>query len=404
MSDAPDRSGSAAAARGLLVVAVDRLPAWILPAYGATWVAMPRLTALAARGVVLDRMIATGDDPAATLCDLLGGPAGPDGSTEPPVVAVAAGRGWRTAFVTDDPAATVAGADVTRVVASATGLPSRDAGGTCLARLCAAARDIVAAGTHRLVIVHATSLGICWDAPEAFRDAYVASDDPPPPPGAAVPDFEVSADADPDLLVGIRQAYAGQLTLLDACLGEVLDTPPDWSVVVAGLRGLALGLHGRVGPGDASPHGEIMHVPAVVRDAAGRMAGQRYAGLVVPADVGATLVELVGGAAVAADPLAPWRGASLGGLLAAWTGPRRDRAVAVTSAGVAVVTDHWHALADGARVRLYAKPDDYFELCDVADRCPAVAEELGGLARAARGGDVAAAWRTPLSEAAASPG
>ena len=45
MSDAPDRSGSAAAARGLLVVAIDRLPAWILPAYGATWVAMPRLTA-----------------------------------------------------------------------------------------------------------------------------------------------------------------------------------------------------------------------------------------------------------------------------------------------------------------------------------------------------------------------
>lgn len=404
MSDAPDRSGSAAAARGLLVVAIDRLPAWILPAYGATWVAMPRLTALAARGVVLDRMIATGDDPSATLCDLLGGPSGPDGSAGPPVVAAAVGRGWRTAFVTDDPSALVAGADVTRVIAAATGLPGRDAGATCLARLGAAAREVVAAGTHRLVIVHVTSLGICWDAPEAFRDAYVAPDDPPPPPGAAVPDFEVSADADPDLLVGIRQAYAGQLTLLDACLGEVFDAPSGWSVVVAGLRGLALGLHGRVGPGGASPHGEIVHVPAIVRDAAGRMAGQRHAGIVIPADVGATLVELVGGPAVVADPAAPWCGASLAGLLAAWTSAWRDRAVSVTSGGVAVVTDYWHAFTDGIRVRLYAKPDDYFELCDVADRCPAVAEELGGLARAAHGGDVAAAWRTPLAEAATRPG
>ncbi|MFM9026023.1 MAG: hypothetical protein ACKON7_11915 [Planctomycetaceae bacterium] len=58
---------------GLLVVAIDRLPAWILPAYGAAWVAMPRLTALAARGVVLDRVIATSDEPLATLADLLGG-------------------------------------------------------------------------------------------------------------------------------------------------------------------------------------------------------------------------------------------------------------------------------------------------------------------------------------------
>ena len=34
---------------GILVVTVDRLPAWILPAYGATWVAMPGLDALAGR-------------------------------------------------------------------------------------------------------------------------------------------------------------------------------------------------------------------------------------------------------------------------------------------------------------------------------------------------------------------
>ena len=388
-----------AAPAGMLVVAVDRLPAWILPAYGATWVAMPRLTALAARGVVLDRMIAATDDSLVTLGDLLGGPGEP-----PALVAAATARGWRTALVTDDETAAVAGADVTRAIATATRLPARQAEGTCLGRLCAAARDVVAAGGHRLVIVHATSLGTCWDAPPEFRDAYVASDDPPPPPGADVPGFEVSVDADPDLLVGIRQAFAGQLTLLDARLGEVLDAAPGWSIVVAGLRGLALGLHGHVGPGGAAAHGELVHVPAILCDSGGRMAGQRHAGLVVPADLGATLVELAGGTAAAADPAAPWRGASLAGLLTAWTCPHRDRAVAVTRGGAAVVTPFWLGVSDGARVRLYAKPDDYFELCDVADRCPAVAEELGRLAALARAGDVAAAWREPLSEAALSPG
>ena len=57
---------------GLIVVTIDRLPAWILPAYGATWVAMPRLDALAARGVVLDRVITPSTDPRRTLRDLAG--------------------------------------------------------------------------------------------------------------------------------------------------------------------------------------------------------------------------------------------------------------------------------------------------------------------------------------------
>jgi len=57
----------------LLVVAIDRLPAWILPPYGATWVAMPTLTALAGRGLVFERFLATTDDAQTTFGDLVGG-------------------------------------------------------------------------------------------------------------------------------------------------------------------------------------------------------------------------------------------------------------------------------------------------------------------------------------------
>ncbi|MFM9059658.1 MAG: hypothetical protein ACKOSQ_11135 [Planctomycetaceae bacterium] len=397
MTGDPSRLVDPVAAAGMLVVAIDRLPAWILPAYGATWVSMPRLTALAARGIVFDRVIAETDDPVATLADLLGGAGEPA-----PLVAAAAARGWRTALVTDDTAAAVAGADITRVFDPARTTAGHEVEATCLARLGAAARAAVAAGDHRLVIVHATSLGTRWDAPPGFREAYVAPEDPPPPPGAEVPDFEVAAGTDPDLLVGVRQAFAGQLTLLDRCLGAVIDAAlaSGWSVLVAGLRGLALGLHGHVGPGGVAPFGEIVHLPALLADAAGRMAGQRHGGLVLPADLGTTLVEALGGRVAPPEPGSPWRGASLAGLLESWTSPHRDRVVAVTRGGAAVVTPGWHCVAGARRVALHAKPDDYFELCDVADRCPEVAEELGGLAATAAAGDTAAAWRAPLSAVA----
>ncbi|NBV46506.1 MAG: hypothetical protein EBR86_12930 [Planctomycetia bacterium] len=82
---------------GVLVVTLDRLPAWILPAYGSTWLATPALDQLAARGLVLDRLLATGTSAAGTLAALAGGPGGllEAGATM--------GAGWTV--VTDDPAA-----------------------------------------------------------------------------------------------------------------------------------------------------------------------------------------------------------------------------------------------------------------------------------------------------------
>ncbi len=369
----------------LLVVTVDRFPAWILPAYGSTWVSMPALDGLAARGVVFDRLIATGDEPATLLADLLGPAAAAVGGaigivTDEATVAAAVPAGW---------------ASVRHVAARATADVETDELQTSLARLFAAAAEVVAAGEHRLVWCHAASLGVAWDAPQVLRDAYIDPDDPPPPAGAAVPDVVVTADTDPDLVVGIRQNFAGQLTLLDRCLGRLLDaTQPDgpgsgnWAVLVAGVRGIPLGLHGRVGTGPLPPYGELVHVPAILADARGRMAAQRYGGLVTPADVGATLRDMVDPEAAAAlhegQPSARGTGHSLAGLFATWTVAPRDRVIVRGSCGLAVVTPEWHlvvpagqgTVAAAGQSRLFHKPDDYFELCDVADRCPDVAEDL----------------------------
>jgi hypothetical protein len=371
----------------ILVVTCDRLPAWILPAYGSTWTATPALDALAGRGLTFDRVIATGDDDLATLRDLGLAELGSDAVVVTDAAHVAA-------------AVQGSGAEVRLVTASCPPAPAADAAATNLARLAAAAGAALAAGRHALVWIHAASLGVAWDAPVECREAYVDPEDPPPYAAAAVPELRVDADTDPDLVVGVRQAFAGQLTHLDSRLGPLFAAASGWHVLVAGVRGLGLGLHGRVGTAALAPYGELMHLPAIFADAAGRMGGQRFGGLVVPADLGATLRILRGLPVPAPAVDAPWQGQSLAGLLADWSAPTRDRVVVATRHGTAIVTPGWHLVAEAGRPpRLYHKPDDYFELCDVADRCPAVLEELAPLAAAGAAGDIRRSWSAPLSAA-----
>lgn len=399
-------------AGGVLVVTIDRLPAWILPAYGSTWVATPALDRLAAGGLVLDRVIATTTDPVATLAAIAGGAGGLLGA------GAACGAGWTV--VTDDAAALPAdlAAVARRVEVSA---PARadvadEPEETVLGRLMAAAIAAVQAAAHAGVWCHATSLGKVWDAPEGFRDAYVDPDDPPPPGGATVPGFRVTAETDPDLLAGVRHLFAGQVTLLDHALAPLLAAvPADWCVVVCGLRGLALGLHGAVGPGADAPFGEIVQLPAILREPGGRWAGQRESVLAVPADLGATVAGLLGGGG--GTPAGPWEGRDLAPVLTTGA-PPRDRVLVHGRGGPAVTTAAWHLVAGGteggegpARApRLFAKPDDFFEVSDVADRSPSVAEELTALLQGFSGDPVSPgpadrrAWLEPLSAAATGRG
>ena len=425
----------------LLVVTIDRLPAWMLSAWGATWVATPALDSLAARGLVFDRLVTPSIDPRETIRDLV--------AVHPPV-----------AVVTDDPTVLegepfgpgvdpAAVTELRHVRAVGTGVVEQDEARTNLARLFDEAVGLVeavqasGAGDRRMVWCHAGSLGLAWDAPETFREAYVDPEDPPPPLAGGLPNFAVGSDTDPDLVVGVRQVFAGQLTLLDRHLGRLLaavgcgprppsERPPSeqsagnagWIVLVAGVRGLPLGLHGWVGcRDDLPPYGEVVHVPAILVDPAGRACGQRYGGLVVPADLGATLRDMMAGAqdirrlpaaepSVAETPAAEtlaaesWRGRSLIGLLENWSVPPRDRVIVRGERAAAIVTPGWHLLLEEdrgggePRSRLFAKPDDFFELTDVADRCPAIAEELRQALAAAQGDAMHADWRTPLSPAA----
>lgn len=367
---------------GLLIVTVDRLPAWMLSSYGATWVSTPACDRLAAAGITLDRLIATSVDPRTTLADL---------TAHGRLWSAAAAAGWPAVLVTDDPALPErpTGVEVVEVHAAPASHPADEPTATHLARLFGRAQEVVTAGGRRLVWCHAGSLGVAWDAPLSYREAYADPDDPPLPAGGDVPNFSVTRDTDPDIVMGFRQAFAGQLTLFDACLGGLVDAVqavrPTWTIAVIGLRGMPLGLHGQVGcttPADTGgkPYGEWVHLPAILVAADGRMAGQRSADLVTPADVGATLIDLAGLATVGSATTSN-DARSLVGLFTEWRHAARDCVIVRAGDSTAIVTRGWHLVAepsaDGTPVpQLFAKPDDFFELSDVADRCPAVAEEL----------------------------
>jgi arylsulfatase A-like enzyme len=212
----------------------------------------------------------------------------------------------------------------------------------------------------------------------------------------------LKAGFDPDELLVYTQAYAGQVALLDTCLGgflEVLDERPAAHKTVLALtaaRGFPMGEHLRLGPCDEALHGELAHVPLLLRfpDRLGAMA--RSQALVEPADLWATMLDYW---RVAGPPPSP-TGISLMPLVREETIATRQRLVlAGPGQQRAIRTPAWY-LRKTESPELYAKPDDLWEVNNVAVRCQEVVDCLLDAAdqfeQAIYGGNVADL--APLSE------
>jgi arylsulfatase A-like enzyme len=236
--------------------------------------------------------------------------------------------------------------------------------------------------------LHSGGLAAAWDAPYELRSQFADEDDPPPPRSVEVPNLRLPKDADPDLLLGIRQAYAGQVALLDSCLDVLLDElaaaawAKDTLLVVLSARGMCLGQHRVVGqPRDeAEPlYSELTAIPWLLRFPDGTGAADRSQALVQPPDLTVTLSEWFGLAAASGVA----RGRSLLPGIRGEADAVRDRACVVSGSQRAIRTLGWYArfpsaeTADlAASAELFVKPDDRWELNDVASRCPEVAQAM----------------------------
>ncbi|MGQ9575253.1 MAG: sulfatase family protein [Thermoguttaceae bacterium] len=371
-----------------ICLAVDGLHVGYLGAYGNCWIKTPALDRLALEGFVFDQFLIDSPDLGTLyrsywqMTHALAGPRSP--GMPPHLGRLLAAQGVSAVLMTDEPALAAnllaAGFEpVIRLPApQQTAVADRPDKTHLFGSFAHLVQWLASAREPFCVWCHLSGLAAPWDGPMDLRRAYMEPGDPEPPQTAEVPNRILPADYDPDELLGICQAYAGQVTLLDRCVGalmELVDREGLGSqtlLAVFGVRGFPLGEHRRVGLCDEPLYSELVHVPLILRFPGGLGAAGRSQALVQPADLGATLADFWG------IPLerTPGDGRTLLPLVREEIETARDRACIVgRSPDRAIATPVWY-LRVAEREELFLRPDDRWQVNDVADRCPEVVELL----------------------------
>jgi hypothetical protein len=385
-----------------ICIVVDGLHAGFLRCYGNAWIQTAAIDRLAMQGFVFDQALIDSPYPDQIYRGYLQGlhaiaPA-ERSKAYTSLPSMLASAGIATTLVTDEPALfrhELSGTLNEIIQLQPAELRTASASEeTHLAGVFSAAADwLDKARTPFCLWLHTQGMHVAWDAPAALRERYAEEEGLEPPTFIEPPVLYLPIDYDPDQLLGIRWAYAAQVTVLDRCLEafmewwEVQPAAKETLLVLLGARSYPMGEHGRVGMAEipataTSLHEELIHVPCVMRLPDGTGAADRSQALVQPVDLASSLAEWF---QLASDQLAPW-GQSWLPLVRGERQSIRDRACVLAGHGgeQAVRTPAWHLILpaagderDTSIVRkLYAKPDDRWEANEVADRCADVADGL----------------------------
>jgi arylsulfatase A-like enzyme len=369
-----------------ICLVLDRLHAGYVGAYGNHWIETPALDRLAFDSVVFDQYLIDSPWLESLYRSLWLGQHAmmPHAADEGPTLAERLRRaGVNTTLLTDEPLVAdhplARGFDPVLVLEQPQEAEvAAELDQTHLARCFAEMIQwLDGAKEPFLLWSHLAGLGGPWDAPLEFRRRYADEDDPDPPYTADVPNLLLSEDYDPDQLLGLSQTYAGQVSLLDTCLGallELFESGPlaeNTLLVLLSARGFPMGEHRRVGGYDDALYGELVHVPLLMRFPGGLGSAVRSQALVQPGDLWATLGEWWSLADLPDRP--PAR--SLLPLVRGEAETLRDRIGLTDSRGSdAIRVPAWYLRSD--KPELFVKPDDRWEVNDVADRAGSVVEML----------------------------
>lgn len=372
----------------VLCFVIDRLHAGFLGAYGNTWVRTPAMDRFAAEAFVFDHAVI--DSPRLDLLyrSYWQGLHALYSRRHPPqhpsLGAILRGAGVQTTLLTDDPAVGQHPLaedfdNLATIDPPWQSQPAAEIDETHIARcFVEAIEQLESAEGPSLMWAHFAALGTTWDAPIELRAAYCEEGDPPPYGLTDPPRARLIEGFDPDEVLGIVQAYAAQVSALDACFDAFLgfldasDLAAETAVLLTSARGFPLGEHRRIGPCDEALYGELVHVPLMLRlpDRTGQAA--RSQALVEPADLWVTLFDLLG---IENRPESP-TGASLLPLVREEKESLRDRLCLIGPSGdTAIRTPGWY-LRTNHEAELFAKPDDRWEANNVASRCQEICESL----------------------------
>jgi arylsulfatase A-like enzyme len=204
---------------------------------------------------------------------------------------------------------------------------------------------------------HFTGFRERWDFPLSYRQRYQIDEDPDPYSGTALPEI-AGANIDPDVKQSVAEAYSGGVTVLDEALAGLLaflhEEKLDRNTVLlfTSVRGFSLGEHGFIGS-NTELYGENVHLPLLIRFPDGAFSGFRSQTLLQPADVFGLLQKNV--LPEEPDEIHPF----------------------LRIGSEVIVTPDWFVYQKPTGSELYVKPDDRWEVNDVADRCPHILEEMG---------------------------
>ncbi len=183
----------------------------------------------------------------------------------------------------------------------------------------------------------------------------------------------------------LQRTYAAATRGLDGVIGRILkcvhEQDPDHqiSIVFTADHGLPLGEHGVVGLGQSCLYEELVHTPLILRLPGDTEAGLRISALTQPVDFLPTLAELYGAQSLDVQ------GKSVLPLIR--NEVEEIRAYACSAANTdgssewALRTPQWTYLvsttkADQHAARMFVRPDDRWEVNNIIQHHPVLAEHL----------------------------
>lgn len=386
-------SGLEKTTRSAVVVVVDRLGAGFLGPYGNTWLETPFWNEMADQSVLFEQAITDSPDLARIYRSYWQGVhAAAVESTCEPLASRLQSVGLATHLVTDE--------QVIADYASTTGFQKRkildhsmatksvsEIEESQLVQLVMTSLETARSmETGGLLWIHSRGMDGPWDAPIWMRNQFAEEEDPEPPGFVEPPDRVVSPDIDPDELLGVVHAYAGQVALLDECMNILFEELAihswfkDTLIVLTSPRGFPLGEHGRLGSCDSALFEELIHVPWLMKLPDGAGVANRVHKFIQPADLYSTLLDWFNAGDL------PSTNAAGRSLLPArqdrWP-TSRDWAFALTDNQRVLRTSIWSARIsdENSTAELYVKPDDRWEVNDVALRLPEMVEMVDEVAQ-----------------------
>ena len=390
-----------------VVLVLDRLGSGYLGPYGNTWIDTPAFNRLASQSLLVEYALV--DTP---CLDTLyrsywhGGHAmcSPSSDRGPNLSSVLHESGITTVLLADEALVVNHDSAVSfdeRLFVEPKSSPTaaRELNQTQLARLLTRAIEWLSQCHEPFLLwIHSRAMNGPWDAPHELRLQFADEGDPEPPDFVNVPSQRLESDYDPDELLGIMHAYAGQVTALDRCLGAFMDAMDHVSrcdevlLSVTSSRGFPLGEHLRVGDIDEVLYSELLQVPFITRFPNRLGAAVRSQSLWQPRHLHAALLDWFGCPSHRATPAVP----GLLALVQERTPYLTQRACTVSAGQRTLRTPAWllrvthgdaleernepeqrfpHA-SDDLSCELFVKPDDRWDVNNVADRCPTIVNQM----------------------------